>query len=848
VDERGLRRRFLAIVLVLGLLFAAIVSSGLLSSDKPPVAVAREFKPSVSVPEGVDVDRNRVDDRLDSEIAGRAVNGTDMEPTNVIVMLNGDSGESAAATFKARGGNVTTEMWRYALYGFGGRIPFGLIVAFVNSRSDVLLVEREAECHAVLAYAAKQVGARPYVWDTLGLRGDANSSVVVLDTGIDGSHVDFAPGYGAGDFSKKIVGWNNQVTSASTPVDDNGHGSHCSGLAAGDGFFSVNQGGYATATWGANLGNIASNIYFVNGFMVNGTGPITVSVRWAKTATRAPALSSLSLYYGDKTLNNQQWTSVDSVSTSSQDTWYSFSYDVASMPSGGYDMYHIALTVARPFPSSGSLYVNFNVSWPYTPPTDGFSGWTGTASDSKLVGVKVLDSTGGGTDTQLLSGLNWLIANRVAYHVTVASMSLGFSIEVSSVNAAIVNLVNSGVSTVVAAGNSGSGTNYIYTPGSVDEALTVAAMNPFDGIASYSSQGGTSRYSGATVKPDVTAPGGSFYAVPLFSADSNTNDADGRWSDVVANDAAPMQGTSMATPVVAGSAQILVEALGGSAGWSYTRSQALLPKMLLLMTATETYPNARESGTSPTLERGGKDVQEGYGRINVDAAVDAVLKQYLTGTAVVDSLGVPPKLADISVLGQRLCWARNVQLFSGITYSFSLSVPAGADYDLYLYDSTGTAYGEPVIKTKSVSSALGGDESISYTPASTGKYYLVVKRATETSGGGEFALTSTPSQTAHLLLNVEPNQAVYARGQSLTFQVTVFNELSPALESTLALTVTGPGGYYHYDFQPIALAANEVKDCDFSWAIPQTVGTYVAEVGLIPAQLTAYDAVWLNVA
>jgi len=63
----------------------------------------------------------------------------------------------------------------------------------------------------------------------------------------------------------------------------------------------------------------------------------------------------------------------------------------------------------------------------------------------------------------------------------------------------------------------------------------------------------------------------------------------------------------------------------------------------------------------------------------------------------------------------------------------------------------------------------------------------------------------------------------------------------------LALTVTGPGAYYHYDFQPIALAANEVKDYSFSWAIPQTAGTYVAEVGLVPAQLTAYNVVWLKV-
>jgi subtilisin family serine protease len=768
---------------------------------------------------------------------------------NVVVMLSGEPGAGDTEAFVGVGGVVTSGLWSHALYGFAGQIPFGMIGAFVSSRSDVLLVEGDAECHAYVAYAAEQVGARPYVWSTLGLRGDSNSSIAILDTGVDGSHVDFAPGYGSGDFSKKIVGWNDQVNGLTSPYDDDGHGSHCAGLAAGDGFFSVDALGYATATWGADFSSstISSGTYIVSGFMVNRTGTITVSVRWANTGSRPPALSSMVLYYGDKTLNNQQWTVVNSVSTVNQNNWYTVSYNVASTPSGGYDMYHLALTVTKPSFSSGDLYVNFNVSFPYVPPADGFSAWTGLAPDSKLVGVKVLNSAGSGTTTQLLNGLNWLVANRVAYHVTVASLSLGFASEQSAVDVAVLNLVNSGVCTVVAAGNSGSGANYIYTPGSVDEVLTVAAMNQFDGVASYSSQGGTSRYTGLTVKPDVTAPGGSFYAVPLFSADSNYNDAEGKWSDVLANDSAPMQGTSMATPVVAGAAQTLVEALGGFAGWNYTRGQALTPKMLLLMTATETYPNARESGASPTLERGGKDVQEGYGRINVDAAADAVLKTYLAGTTVVDSFGSPPSLSDISVVGQRLAWARNVELFSGVSYNFSLSVPAGADYDLYLYNMTGNAYGEPVILTKSTTTSAGANESIAYAPALSGEYFVVVKRAREDTGGGQFTLTSTSGQTAHILLSVEPDQPSLVRGQSLTLKVTMLNELNPAFESSLALTVTGPGGYYHYDFQPVAVGADEVKDYSFSWVVPDVVGTYMVEVELVPPQLSAYDAVWLPV-
>lgn len=143
----------------------------------------------------------------------------------------------------------------------------------------MLLVEKEAICNSSLAYAATQVGARTYVWDTLGLQGDPNSTIAILDTGIDGSHPDFAPGYGDQNFAKKIVGWNDQVTSTTSPVDDNGHGSYTSGLAAGDGFFSVDSTGNATATWSENLAGLSSGTYLITGMMVNKTGNITLNVK-----------------------------------------------------------------------------------------------------------------------------------------------------------------------------------------------------------------------------------------------------------------------------------------------------------------------------------------------------------------------------------------------------------------------------------------------------------------------------------------------------------------------------------------------------------------------------------------
>lgn len=729
----------LIVMLTLLIFCLARVSDG---SDASQRIENDSFRSSLWNPGLVDQDNNGIADSLDQEIAARSSNHTAQEHVNVAVMLKSEPTLYDADAFVSSGGYLTTSPWTHAIYGFGGRISYNGIGVFANQCPDVLLVEKEAICNSSLAYAATQVGARTYVWSTLGLQGDQNSSVAIIDTGIDASHPDFSPGFGDQNFSKKIVGWNDQVGTTTSPYDDNGHGSHCAGLSAGNGFFSVDASGNATATWGANLGSVDStDTYLISGMMVNKTGAITIKVKWTTTGTAK--LIGLPLYNGDKTLSSSSWTQVASVSTPGQNTWYTLTYNVAATPSGGYDMYHVAMVLTA---GTGNLYVVFTMSWPYAPPSDGFSAWTGIAPQSKLVGVKVLDYSGLGTSTGLINGIDWVIANRMTYHITVASMSMGFGSELTSVDSAVVNLVNSGVATIVAAGNSGSGTNYIYTPGSVDEVITVAGMNQFDNTASYSSQGGASRYTGKTVKPDITAPGGSYYAVPLFSADSNSSDAEGRWSEIQANDSAPMQGTSMAAPVIAGAADIVIQAMGGYTKWNWTRSQALQPKMILLMTATETYPNLREPSNpthSPTLERGGKDVHEGYGRLNLDAAVEALLKTHQIGTTTTDTLGNPPTLSDISVLGQTLAWARNVQLVSGFKYNFTLNVPTAADYDLYLYNSTGTAYGEPSIVASSITATTGGTELFTVTAPYNGTYYIVVKRATETTGSGTFSLKSS---------------------------------------------------------------------------------------------------------
>jgi subtilase family serine protease len=146
----------------------------------------------------------------------------------------------------------------------------------------------------------------------------------------------------------------------------------------------------------------------------------------------------------------------------------------------------------------------------------------------------------------------------------------------------------------------------------------------------------------------------------------------------------------------------------------------------------------------------------------------------------------------------------------------------------------------------------GTQNTISHTLNSPGTVVWNVEVFNST--GGTFALSNytlvitNSASRAHLLLAGDPTLATYTEGQSVTLTVDVLNQLNPSLSSTLTLTVTGPGGYYYFDFQSINVTADAMGEYSFAWNVPAVAGTYVVEVSLIPPQLTAYDAAWLKVA
>jgi peptidoglycan/xylan/chitin deacetylase (PgdA/CDA1 family) len=133
-----------------------------------------------------------------------------------------------------------------------------------------------------------------------------------------------------------------------------------------------------------------------------------------------------------------------------------------------------------------------------------------------------------------------------------------------------------------------------------------------------------------------------------------------------------------------------------------------------------------------------------------------------------------------------------------------------------------------------------------FTPGANGNYQVYVN-VTDSLGshGKSNVADGVDVYSVYLLFGTEP-QATYSTGQQVTFEVTVLNQRNPQLEASLALTVTGPGGYSYYDFQSITVSANGSGEYTFTWVVPNTAGGYLVEANLVPAQLTAYDAIWVE--
>lgn len=649
--------------------------------------------------------------------------------------------------FRNLGGKINV-IYDVALNGFAGSINYQDLSEFFNILSEEnvpFLIEEDCNFNTSLYYVSQNMNLRPYVWNSLSYTGDPSGAIALIDTGIDDSHTSFTPGYSEGNASFKIIGWRDILSNLSSPYDDNGHGSHCAGIAAGNGSSTLDGDGRMVATYAyvydqrgfTFISNQTINIIAAR-FNVTNLGTVEINCAAISNLSGSGNIAVYAYLYHNTTI-------VDSFTGTSWN--HTLTYNATNSTLGEYSL-KIAVALKNPLNAGPYAQFRAEIYWPFNPPSlDSGNLWKGVAPATHLVAIKAMDEYGTGTLSNILDGINWVIANKRIYNITVLSLSFSGDAGQTSLISAVNNAVENGIVVVVAAGNDGGLNNTIGSPGDSDSVITVAAMNNADNITQYSSAGGLS-YTGNTIKPDITAPGGSDYYFSIFSADSNDNDGGGAYSqDAFLNDLYPSVGTSMAGPAVAGAANLLIAAMGGASKWTYSAIEAKQVKALLLMSATETFPLTREvyANCSPTLERGGKDPHEGYGRLNPDAALEAYTQNLTLGSS--KSAWLSSSYINSFSKHALGCY---VDLLGGQNYSFKLVMPSDADFDLYLYNNTATSIGEPQLLTSSISNESGKTELIRYTPPTSGKFYLIAKAI---QGEGLANISNVPNNFVPLLLS-----------------------------------------------------------------------------------------------
>ena len=192
--------------------------------------------------------------------------------------------------------------------------------------------------------------------------------------------------------------------------------------------------------------------------------------------------------------------------------------------------------------------------------------YRGPAPNASIIGVKVLNKLGSGSLETVMEGVQWCIENKDSLGIDILSMSLGAQANPSyrqETDDPMVEMVNkawdAGMVVCVAAGNSGPNNRTIASPGISSKIITVGAMDDKntlpredDTIASFSSRGPTI-YN--VVKPDIVAPG-----VNIISLRSPGSYIDKLQKNArVGEGYISLSGTSMATPICAGVAALMLE-------------------------------------------------------------------------------------------------------------------------------------------------------------------------------------------------------------------------------------------------------------------------------------------------
>jgi len=262
--------------------------------------------------------------------------------------------------------------------------------------------------------------------------------------------------------------------------------------------------------------------------------------------------------------------------------------------------------------------------------------YRGVAPRARLVVLKVLDENGQGYTSDVIDAIEFVTRYKSKLGIDVINLSLGHPILEPAATDPLVRAVEAavraGIVVVAAAGNVGvspstgePGYAGILSPGNAPSAITVGSARTFntnlrsdDRVADYSSRGPT--WYDARAKPDLVAPGDGLVAAAAKSSTLYVNHPTLRVDDNYLR----LNGTSMATAVVSGTAALILQA-----------NHALTPNAVKAILQFTALPVRDEQGARYDVLTQGTGSVNAAGAIQVAAHIDpkrAVSSWWLTTT------------------------------------------------------------------------------------------------------------------------------------------------------------------------------------------------------------------------
>jgi subtilisin family serine protease len=642
-------------------------------------------------------------------------------PVRVMLTYAKPPGPGHEAAVRAAGGQVLRR-WDGVAWVIHAQMPLSVARSLQSADPDIVDVRRDEGGQGSLMNATQQTGARDVLRGDDGVAYDGEGQVIaVLDSGVDDTHP---------DLRGRVVAWMDFLGPDGespgfyeTPEDHWGHGTGVAAAAAGSG------DGAATNAYELTL---SRRFPERENFGYNETFPARAA-EGAQIGLFVDLLDGRGAEHCVRLLDEESDTLLRTCTT---DDPIVVVLSEHGRLQNDLDTFHFTLRIS----SSNDDEID-SANTPYeaqlTVPFDAIDELpltTGTAPGATIVGLKVLDDDGRFPSSEpILDALQWLHDNGAEHGVTVANASLNFSSGGPNpgVDSAVNRLVEeTGIVFVASARNGQADDIPVASPATAEQAIAVGAINVYDHVTSYSSVGGEPD----RIRPDVVAPGGSTRVGRLVTADSNqtacksfARDNCVFESDRFLGDYRTYTGTSFAAPQVAG-AIALVRHASNAGDPTPTSARAL--KAILSMTATEVGQGEEASPGVPGRAATPKDRVEGYGRINIPAAIQAVSTTW-------DDENEQQEGALSGDRGGRRAWARRVQLREGEGARFELRVPPDADFDLHLYAASASATGEPIVLASSATPGAGTNELTFYVSGSHREALLVVKRI---DGDGTFVL------------------------------------------------------------------------------------------------------------